>query len=47
MCHGKLVLKGYTGKFSVEILDILSLSIDTTDNCLQKLTRQEVFLLFV
>lgn len=41
------VLKGYEEDFVVEMLDILCWSIDTTDNRLQKLVRQEVFLLFV
>jgi len=35
------MLKGSVGDF-VEMLDILYVSIDTTDNCLQKLARQEV-----
>lgn len=41
------MLKDCVGDFLVEMLDILYLSIDTTDNHLQKLARQEVFLLFV
>lgn len=42
-----LCKKGCVRDLSVEMLDILYLSIDTTDNHPQKLARQEAFLLFV
>lgn len=40
------MLKGYVAHL-VEMLDMLYLSIDTIDNHLQNLARQEVFPLFV